>query len=203
MKYFYYSRISSITQNSARQIFNFKEDGHLTSENVFLDKISGAVPFFERPQAQKLFEAVTPSLEPVTIVIDSIDRLGRNLSDIIRTIDVFEKNKINVRSIKENFETFTDGKKNEMASMTIAVMGSLSQMERNRLKERQAEGIKIAIAEGRYTGRKIGSLQTKEKLLQRHPLIIQKLQKGYTVREIVELTSSSSATVIKVKKALK
>lgn len=202
MNIFYYSRISTITQNSARQIFNFVQDGHLTTENVFLDKISGAVPFFERPEAQKLFERITPSLEPVTVVIDSIDRLGRNLSDIMHTINIFEKNNINLKSIKENFETLVNGKKNEMAAMTIAVMGSLAEMERNRMKERQKEGIRIASAEGRYKGRKIGSVQTTDKLLKRHAIIVQKLQKGYTVREIVELTASSSATVIKVKKAL-
>lgn len=202
MRHFYYSRISSVGQNASRQIENFKKDGFVTADNVFIDKISGAVPFFERENAQKLFEAVTPNLSDVVVVIDSIDRLGRNLIDILNTINVFTKNNVSIRSLKEGFETMVDGKENASAMMVISVMGTVAQMERNRIKERQAEGITIARAKGAFKGRKLGSVQTTQKLLERHPLIVQKLQKGYTVREVSELTACSSTTVVKVRKAL-
>lgn len=203
MKYYFYSRVSTIGQNSSRQIENFRNFGNLNSENLFLDKISGAIPFFERPEAQRLFNEITPTNQPTTIVIDSVDRLGRNLIDILSTIETFKKNKINIKSLKEGFETLThDGEENPIAMMTIAVMGSVAQMERMRLKERQSEGIAIAKVNGKFKGRKIGSVQTNDKLIERHPLIVQFLQKGFTIREIVALTGKSSATITKVKKVL-
>ncbi len=203
MKYFFYSRVSTVGQNASRQTENFKNFGNVTSENLFLDKISGSVPFFERPEAQRLFSHITPTNQTVTVVVDSVDRIGRNLIDILNTIETFKKNKINIKSLKEGFETLTaDGEENPIAMMTIAVMGSIAQMERKRIKERQAEGIAIAKVNGKFKGRKIGSNQTQERLLKRHPLIVQFLQKGFTIREIVNLTGKSSATIIKVKKAL-
>lgn len=201
--YFFYSRISTIGQNSSRQVANFKTHGYVTKENVFIDKIQGNVPFFERPEAVKLFESVTKdNTNGKTIVIDSIDRLGRNLLDILKTIEVLTKNQINVKSLKEGFETLIDGKENPMAKMVISVMGSIAEMERNRIKERQSEGIIIAKAEGKFRGRKVGSFQSRERLLERHPIIVKKLNKGLTIREIEDITSASTTTIMKVKKAL-
>jgi len=201
--YFYYSRISTIGQNSSRQIANFKTHGHVTPENIYIDKIQGNVPFLERPEASKLFDNVT-SIEGQnkTIVIDSIDRLGRNLIDILKTIELLSKNDINVKSLKEGFETIIDGKENPMAKMVISVMGSIAEMERNRIKERQIEGISIAKAEGKFKGRKLGSVQSPEKLLERYPIIVQKLKKGLSIRDVAEITSASTTTVNKVRKAL-
>lgn len=201
--YLYYSRVSTIGQNASRQIESFKAHGHTTLKNVFIDKIQGNVPFFERPEALKLFEtATTLKDKPVTIVIDSIDRLGRNLLDILKTIQVFSDNKINLKSLKEGFETLVNDKENPMAKMVISVMGSIAEMERNKIKERQSEGITIARAQGKFKGRKVGTIQSPQRLIERHPLIVQKLKKGLTVRDINQITGASSTTIIKVKKAL-
>ena len=201
--YFYYSRISTVSQNSSRQIANFKSHGHVSAKNVYIDKIQGNVPFLERPQAVKLFNDITSiQSENKTLVIDSVDRLGRHLLDILKTIELFSKNRINVKSLKEGFETMVDGKENPMAKMVISVMGSIAEMERNRIKERQREGITIAKAEGKFKGRKVGSVQSAQRLLERHPIIVQKLKKGMSIRDVAELTKASTTTVNKVRKAL-
>lgn len=196
---YFYSRISTISQNSSRQLENFKKLDGYNPENVFLDKIQGNVPFLERPEASKLFDLVT-TIGNTTIVVDSIDRLGRNLIDILNTIQRLTANGVNVKSIKEGFETLIDGKENPMAKIVISVMGSIAEMERNRIKERTTEGIILAKAKGKYKGRKVGSLQSSERLLERHPIIVQKLKKGLTVREISTITGKSTTTVMKVKK---
>ncbi len=74
--------------------------------------------------------------------------------------------------------------------------------ERERIKERTSEGIKIAKAEGKYKGRKLGSIQSDEQLINRHNVIYKKLLKGLTILEIIGITSASSATIIKVKKIM-
>tara|TARA_R110001592_G_scaffold205863_2_gene456461 strand:- start:3894 stop:4511 length:618 start_codon:yes stop_codon:yes gene_type:complete len=199
---YFYSRISSLTQNAGRQLANFQNVQGYDSKNVFIDKIQGNVPFLERPEASKLFDKVTSTQEPVTIVVDSIDRLGRNLIDVLHTIERFTDNGINLKSLKEGFETLVNGKENPMAKVVISVMGSIAEMERNRIKERTAEGILIAKANGKYRGRKVGSTQSDKRLLERHQSIVKKLEKGLTVREVASIMGCSTTTVMKVKKVI-
>lgn len=203
MRIFFYSRISSVGQSANRQIANFKIHDGFEAEKVFVDKIQGNVPFLERPEASKLFDQLTSMTCPVIVVVDSIDRLGRNLLDILNTIDLFTKNGISLKSLKEGFTTLLDnGKENPTAKLVISVMGSIAEMERNRIKERTSEGVKIARAMGKYQGRKLGSVQTTEKMLQRHADIVKKLEKGLTIREIAQITGKSTATIQKVKNVL-
>jgi DNA invertase Pin-like site-specific DNA recombinase len=176
----------------------------LTAENVFVDKIQGNVPFFERSEASRLFEVATTfqGADPVTVVVDSIDRLGRNLLDILKTIEIFTRNSINLKFLKEGFETLIEGKENPMAKIVISVMGSIAELERNRIHDRQSEGIAIAKANGKFKGRKVGSIQTPQRLLERHAIIVQKLKKGMSVRDVSEITGKSTATVMKVRKVM-
>jgi DNA invertase Pin-like site-specific DNA recombinase len=157
----------------------------------------------ERSEAVRMFDELTNQSEPCTVVVDSIDRLGRNLLDILHTIDLFTKNKINLKSIKEGFTTLLDnGDVNPMAQLVISCMGSIAEMNRNQIKQRALEGIKVAQALGKYQGRKVGAIQSDEKLLQRHQSIVKKLQKGISIRDISEITGASSATICKVKKVM-
>lgn len=201
--FYFYSRISTAQQNSSRQLENFKSHIGYDAKKVFIEKIQGNVPFFLRPEANRMFDEITDASESCTVVVDSIDRLGRNLLDILHTIETFTKNDINLKSLKEGFTTLLDnGQENPMAKLVISVMASIGEMERNRIKTRTAEGIAIGKALGKFTGRKLGTIQSDEKLLERHIAIQKKLSKGLTIREINEITGASSATIIKVKKVM-
>jgi DNA invertase Pin-like site-specific DNA recombinase len=203
MVFYFYSRTSTVLQNSARQIETFKSHEGFDPSRLFVERIQGNIPFMERPDAVKLFDELTNQSERCTVVVDSIDRLGRNLIDILHTIDLFTKNKINLKSIKEGFTTLLDnGDVNPMAQLVISCMGSIAEMNRNQIKQRALEGIKVAQALGKYQGRKVGATQTDEKLLQRHQSIVKKLQKGISIRDISEITGASSATICKVKKVM-
>jgi DNA invertase Pin-like site-specific DNA recombinase len=203
MVFYFYSRTSTVLQNSARQIETFKSHEGFDSSRLFVERIQGNVPFMERPEAVKLFDELTNQSEPCTVVVDSICRLGRNLIDILHTIDLLTKNKINLKSIKEGFTTLLDnGDVNPMAQLVISCMGSIAEMNRNQIKQRALEGIKVAQALGKYQGRKVGAIQSDEKLLQRHQTIVKKLQKGISIRDISEITGASSATICKVKKVM-
>lgn len=203
MNYYFYSRTSTVLQNSARQIETFKNHEGYDPAKLFVERIQGNVPFMERPEAVKLFDEITNKSEPCTVVVDSIDRLGRNLLDILHTIELFTKNKINLKSIKEGFNTLLDnGDVNPMAQLVISCMGSIAEMNRNQIKQRAMEGIKVAQALGKFQGRKIGAVQSDEKLLHRHQTIVKKLQKGMPMRDITQITGSSSATICKVKNVM-
>ena len=203
MIYYFYSRTSTVMQNSVTQIESFKSQDGFDSSRLFVERIQGNVPFKERPEAIKMYDEITSQSERCTVVVYSIDRLGRNLIDILHTIAMFTKNKINLKSIKEGFNTLLDnGDVNPMAQLVISCMGSIAEMNRNQIKMRALEGVKVAQALGKYHGRKIGATQTDEKLLQRHQTIVKKIQKGVSVRDISAICGASSATIIKVKKVM-
>jgi DNA invertase Pin-like site-specific DNA recombinase len=108
-----------------------------------------------------------------------------------------------LKSIKEGFTTLLDnGDVNPMAQLVISCMGSIAEMNRNQIKQRAMEGIKVAQALGKYQGRKVGAIQSDEKLLQRHQSIVKKLQKNISIRDISDITGASSATICKVKKVM-
>jgi DNA invertase Pin-like site-specific DNA recombinase len=203
MATFFYSRISTVQQQEARQIENFKTIEGYSPDRVFMDKVSGKVPFLERQSAAKLFDAITSDkTEPHTLVIDSVDRMGRSLVNILETIELFTSNGVNIKSLKEGFETITNGQENPVAKMTLSFMASIAEFEKNRIKQRQSEGVAIAKANGKYQGRKIGSTESNKRILEKHAVIVSKLKKKYTIREIAEITKASTATIIKVKKAM-
>ena len=88
----------------------------------------------------------------------SIDRLGRDLRDIINTIYFFTENKVTITFISQGLATLDEnGKENPIAKMMISILGIVGEMERCQIKERQAEGIKIAKMKGIYKGRVEGS----------------------------------------------
>ena len=203
MVFYFYSRTSTVLQNSARQIETFKSHEGFNPSRLFVERIQGNVPFMERPEAVKLFDELTNQSERCTVVVDSIDRLGRNLIDILHTISLFTQNNINLKSIKEGFTTLLDnGDVNPMAQLVISCMGSIAEMNRNQIRTRALEGIRVAQALGKFQGRKVGAVQSDEKLLQRHVSIVKKLQKGISIRDISEITGASSATICKVKKVM-
>jgi len=203
MKFYFYSRTSTVLQNSARQIETFKSHEGFDPAKLFVERVQGNIPFLQRPEATKMFDEITNESERCTVVVDSIDRLGRNLIDILHTIDLFTKNHINLKSIKESFTTLLDnGHVNPMAQLVISCMGSIAEMNRNQIKTRAMEGIKVAQALGKFQGRKLGAVQSDEKLLNRHQTIVKKIQKGISIRDISEITGASSATICKVKKVM-
>lgn len=200
---YFYTRVSTIGQSVARQIQNFQSHDGYDPTRVYVDKVQGNIKFLERPEAAKLFDQLSSQAGTKTVVVDSIDRLGRSLIDVLHTIQVFTKNRISLESKKEGLTTLLeDGRENPTAKLVIGIMGSIAEMERNRIKERATEGIQIARAHGKYKGRKIGSVQTTQKLLERHQDVVKKLEKGLTVREVAAITGKSTATIMKVKRVV-
>ena len=144
-----YVRISTADQNLERQLLNQKE-----FDVVYIDICSGSVLFENRNEAFKLLK----NKKVTKITIGEITRLGRNMNDILKTIQYFTDSGINI--LIENLGLTTllpNGKPNDTASLVINIMSSIGQYERALLKERTAQGIQIAKAKGAYKGRKRGA----------------------------------------------
>ena len=192
----FYIRVSTLEQNTDRQ--------NSFGANTYIDKVSGSIPFADRPEAKKLLEDIDKGIID-EIEVHSIDRLGRSTIDIMQTIKSLTDKGVNVISKKEGLQTLVDGKENPVAKLMIGILGTLSEFELSRLKERQSEGIAKAKSKGVYAGRNIDSVESKEVFLNKakSQTIIRHLNKGETARRAALLSKSSINTVRKVQRLMK
>ena len=136
-----YIRVSSAEQNTERQL-----DG-LTMDRIFTDKISGKST--DRPQLQEMLRFVR---EGDHLFVHSMDRLARNLIDLRQIVQDLTNRGVIVTFVKEVL-TF-NGDDTAMSVLLLSVMGAVAEFERSIIRERQAEGIRIAKVKGVYKGRK-------------------------------------------------
>lgn len=194
-----YTRVSTLDQKTDRQKINEKE-----FTLVVEDKCSGAIPFFDRPGGMQIKSLVEKkAMEELSVW--QIDRLGRDVRDILNTIYYFSQNGICIHFVSQGLKTLDlNGKENPITKVIISILGTISEMERNQIKERQREGIHIAKLKGKYLGRKTG---TKENILQflskpQNKRAIEYLGKGYKKVEAAKLAGINVNTVTKISKLL-
>ncbi len=136
-----YLRVSSIDQNLDRQL-----DG-IDLDRVYEEKISGQDR--ERPQ---LKECISFLREGDVLHVHSMDRLSRNLKDLLNIVSELVDKNVSVKFHTENLEFA--GKENPMGYLMLSVFGAVNQFEIANLKIRQKEGIAKAKARGQQFGRK-------------------------------------------------
>lgn len=146
-----YIRVSAKDQNEERQLIAMKElDVNL--DRIFMDKQSGKD--FQRPQYKKMVRELRKN---DLLYIKSIDRLGRNYSEILeqwriltkeRGVDivVLEMPLLDTRRGKDLMGTF-------LSDIVLQVLSFVAENERSNIKQRQAEGIAAAKARGVQFGR--------------------------------------------------
>ena len=141
-----YARVSTKEQNEARQMIAMREFG-IEEKNIFLDKQSGKD--FNRPQYRRLMRRLKKG---DTLVIKSIDRLGRNYDEIIEQWRIITKEKeaaivvldmplLDTRMGRDLTGTL-------IADIVLQLLSYVAQTEREFIRRRQAEGIAAARARG-------------------------------------------------------
>ena len=195
-----YTRISTLEQKNDRQVKNANDFDY-----VIEDKCSGATPFFERDGGKRIEKMISKN-QVTKISVHQIDRLGRNLMDILNTCAYFNKKGICIHFIQQGIKTLNDdGTENPISKMIISILGVVAEMERNLIKERQAEGVAIAKANGIYKGRAKGTKETNLDFLNKPKvkkaiLYLNNGMKGVEVQKLVELHPN---TITKIKKMQK
>lgn len=137
-----YKRVSTVDQTTLRQL-----DG-VAVDKVFEDKLSGKDT--KRPALQAALEYVR---EGDVLVVHSLDRLARNLIDLLRLVEELNGKGVTVEFVKENL-VFGNEAASPMAKLQFQMMGAFAEFERSLIRERQREGIAIAKANGVYKGRR-------------------------------------------------
>src|ERR1017187_7527475 len=135
-----YVRVSSVDQNTVRQL-----DG-VQLDKVFTDKASGKDT--NRPQLQAALDYVR---DGDVLVVHSMDRLARNITYLLHTVESLNQRGVVVEFVKEGL-TFT-GDDSAISKLMLTIMGGVAEFERKMIRERQLEGIQKAKQAGKYRGR--------------------------------------------------
>lgn len=140
-KTFYYARVSTKDQNIDRQVEAFKEYGATDERDIIIDKASGKD--FNRSG----YKLLTTQLlrEGDTLVIKELDRLGRNMEQIKKEWNDLTKRKINIVVLDTpilNTTGKTDLEKTLISNIVFELLSYMAEKEREKIRQRQAEGIK-------------------------------------------------------------
>lgn len=192
-----YTRVSTLDQKTDRQKVNEKD-----YQIVVEDKCSGAIPFNERIGGKEVLKLVDKGVL-IDLYVWQIDRLGRDVRDILNTIHFFNQKGICIHFVSQSLRTLTElGKEDPITKMIISILGIVSEMERNQIKERQMEGVNIAKLKGVYLGRKQGSSEDNLQFLnkEKNQKALSYLKKGYRAVEVSKIVGIHINTITKIKK---
>ena len=138
---FGYVRTSSGSQNTFRQL-----EGQ-TLDRIFEERANGKT--MDRPELEAMLTYVHDGDE---VMVQSMDRLARNLDHLRQLVQRLTANGVKVTFIKEGM-SFT-GEGSPMATLMLSLLGTLAEFDRSRIIERQREGIDLAKGRGVYKGRR-------------------------------------------------
>lgn len=201
-----YARVSSTgdRQSTERQVADLKEhavSAGLKVVRVYEEKASGTktdrecladcVEFLKGGGAQHL-------------LVSELSRLGRSLRQILGVVEDLTDGGVDIYFQDHRMHTLKeDGTPDSVTKMLVSMLGSFAEMEREQIIYRLNSGRRRAIENGVKMGRKVGYKLSDNELLAKYPGVARKLRKGLSVREVAGACGVSSATVQKVKRAMK
>jgi DNA invertase Pin-like site-specific DNA recombinase len=139
---FNYIRVSTITQNSERQLID------VACDRQYADTCSGKDK--ERPQLQAMLLNLRDGDQ---INVHELSRLARNTKDLLSIVEEILYKKSSIHFHKENLRFTPNIEADPFQKLMLTMLGAISTFERDLMLERQREGIAIAKAKGKYKGK--------------------------------------------------
>lgn len=175
-----YARVSTEDQTLDLQLDALRVAG---CENTYEEHASGKNA--ERPELDNCLKALR---EGDTLTVWRLDRLGRNLADLIRIVNELEGRGVGFESITERIDTASPSGK-----LVFHLFASLAEFERSLIRERTMAGLKAARKRGRNGGRP-------KKLSEKDAEMIRALLRANEtpVKEIAEKFGVSRATLYRI-----
>ena len=144
---FLYSRVSTRDQHTSNQVQEVANAGfNIEPHRIVEEKVSGGVPATQRTGFAKLLERMEAG---DVLVVTKLDRLGRDVIDVMQTVAMLEAKGIKVHCFDLGGADLTSA----AGRMTLGVLAAVAGFERDRLIERTQSGLARAKAEGVTLGR--------------------------------------------------
>jgi DNA invertase Pin-like site-specific DNA recombinase len=205
MKVVILSRVSTNTQDNQRQInelTDYSKNRNWDVVKVFEEKISGITKNEERPILMDMITFIQKN-NIDKVLCWELSRLGRNIVEVLQTIELLNQKKISLFIKNYNLETLDDNKEVlPLSQFMIQILSSVNQMERLQIRQRIKSGYDNYRKSGGTVGRKKGFKKSNDIILDEHRDIIKYIRQGQSVRNTMKLTGKSSGTIQKVKRLL-
>ena len=182
-----YARVSTLKQDLSEQIAALEKFG---CTKIFSGKHSGKAEKNE----EQLNELLNYIREGDTLVVTKLDRLGRSLSQCLRTLDFLLENKIGFIALNQSIDTTKS--KDPMAMAIIHLLGLFAELERNFIVERTQGGKRAKLNAGKLNALGGRPLKVTEKIRSK---IYKDFSEGMSIREAVEKYALSKATIARLK----
>lgn len=196
-----YARVSSVDQNIHRQIEVLEVFG---AEKIFREKQSGAT-VNDRIVFKEVLDFVRSGDQ---LIVESIDRLGRNYDEVIETVNFLKKKEVQliITSLPMMSEAIGNPLLDKfMKDLIVQILAMIAEQERTEAKRRQAQGIAIAKSKGVYKGRPIlyaPNARDPQKRLVYHRVVAM-LNDGVAISKIAKEVGITRQTVYRIKDELK
>ena len=187
MRVFGYGRVSTADQTTDNQRQELEALGHtIQSQRWFSETISGKVPASERPEFSRMVERMESG---DMLVVSKLDRLGRDMIDVVQTIRTLtsEGVKVKVLALGDVDLTSTAGK------AVLGILATVAEMERDLLVERTQAGLARAKAEGKQLGRPSKTSEADKAAIR------EQLHQGVSVSQVARTFDISRASVIAIR----
>lgn len=192
-----YARVSTTDQNLDRQIEALEQAG---AEKIFQEKMSGK-SMTERLELQKALQFLR---EKDTLIVESLDRLGRNYDDIVQTVQKLDQKEVGLIVLNLpilNQEMGDPNLQKLIRNMIVQLLSWTAQNEREEIKRKQRQGIEIAKRKGHYKGRPVKysaeAKNPRDRMI--YHVIVNKLKQEEPIKKIAEETGVTRDTVYRIK----
>ena len=204
-----YSRVSSESerQDTQRQTTELKQYASRMGYNiveVYEEKVSGFKKNEQRPVFTKMLEDINTN-QIDKILVWELSRIGRSVLNSLQNIQILHDLKVGIYIKNFNLETLNDDKTpNSLSMFMVQILFAVANMESKMTLARLQSGYRNHIKKNgsKSVGRKKGSVDSDEKILERHSDVARLLKRGLSIRNISAITNKSSNTVLKVKKLM-
>lgn len=182
MKKIGYIRVSSETQNSARQLSQLNDIG---MDIIYEEKISGATT--NRIELQKMLSGLK---NDDIIYVTDLTRITRSTQDLFSLVKEIKEKGANLKSLKDTWLDLSE--ESPYGQFLLTIMAGVNQLERDLIRMRQQEGIDLAKQEGKFKGRL--KKYHAQNVAMNHAVKLYN-EKNMTVRQITEITNISKASL--------
>ena len=145
---FAYCRVSTVEQTTENQLLAINKAGWIVEPSrVISETISGSVAAMQRPEFKLLVEHKLESGD--ALVVNKLDRLGRDNIDVQQTITMLMQRGIKVMCLDLPAQDLSSSE----GLLILQMFSAFAEFERNRIRERTQEGLARAKKEGKKLGR--------------------------------------------------
>lgn len=196
-----YARVSTAGQDYDRQLVELQQYADRMNYAViktFSEKISGAKKVEERHAMTELLNYIEVN-KVDKVLIYECSRLSRRAVDFLSIIEMFNEKKISLYIHQNGLETLLpNGGINPIATLVLGILAQFNSMERSLIRSRMESGYNNYRNSGGVVGRKTGYHKTNEQMKEEYAEEIRLLKKGYSLRNVAKITSTSVNTLRKL-----